>query len=143
EAMSAAAAESAGLEPDDVFQAVWRRESMMHTGLPNGMAVPHARLADLPKTHLVLARCRDGVDFDAPDGQNAKIVCLILTPDDDPGAQIEMLSLFAETFAEPDTRRRCLRVKSPTELRAVLNLAASSHEDNIVPHDDETLGAKG
>ncbi|MEM7682578.1 MAG: cation:proton antiporter [Planctomycetota bacterium] len=140
--MSHHAAEVAGLPPEQVFDAVWRRESMMHTGLPNGLAVPHARLDGLSKSVLVLARCGDGVDFDAPDGQSARLVCLILTPDSDPGAQIEMLSLFAEAFAEADTRRRCLRARNATELRAVLNLAATTHDDNIVPHDDVTLGEK-
>ncbi len=133
------AAENLGLDADAVYQAVWQRESVMHTALPHGLAVPHARLDDLPKPALVMARCSRGIDFDAPDGELARHVCLILTPTDQPDTQIELLSLFAETYGDADTRQRCLTAKSPTEYRAVLNLAASTPESHLTPHDNEVL----
>ena len=108
-----------------------------HTGLPNGLAVPHARLDKLQKPYVILARSAVGVDFDAPDGQLARVICLLLTPTSMPETQIELLDLFARTFSDDDTRQRVLHVETPTELLAVLNLA-SSHSEQI-PHDNETL----
>ena len=35
-----------GIEPDHIREPVAQREKLMHTGLPGGLAVPHARLPD-------------------------------------------------------------------------------------------------
>ncbi len=112
----------------------------MHIALPGGLAVPHARLDGLKKPHVFVARCRDRIDLHASDGEPSTLVCLILTPLDQPDTQIEMLSLIAKAFEDGATRTSCLRARTPTEFRAVLNLAASGHSEELTPHDDETLG---
>ncbi|MEM9915247.1 MAG: cation:proton antiporter [Planctomycetota bacterium] len=123
-----------------IFREVWSREQLMHTALPNGLAVPHARLPELGKPHVFIARSRDGIDFDAADGQLSRLICLILTPTEQPDTQIEMLALIAKAFESADVRQRCLMAKSPAEFRAVLNQAVSDAGADLVPHDSESLG---
>ncbi|MEM9882115.1 MAG: PTS sugar transporter subunit IIA [Planctomycetota bacterium] len=125
-----------------IFNEVWRRERAMRTALPDGLAVPHARLDGLKRPHVFIARHRTGIDFDAADGQLTRLVCLILTPTDQPDTQIEMLGLIASAFESETTRGRCLAATSPAEFRAVLNQAASDAGADLTPHDDVTLGAK-
>ncbi len=137
-AMSERAVELTEIDEAAIFKEVWARESAMHTALPNGLAVPHARLDRLSKPTVIVARSSRGVDFDAPDGQLAKLIFLLLTPTDQPASQLELLALVAKTFEEADTRSRCLQVQSPTEFLAVLNLATSA--DHVIEHDEETLG---
>lgn len=136
--MSERAVELTEIEEAAIFQEVWARESVMHTALPNGLAVPHARLDGLSKPTVIVARSSTGVDFDAPDGQLAKLIFLLLTPTDQPETQLELLALVAKTFDDADTRARCLQVRTPTEFSAVLNLATSA--DHVIEHDQETLG---
>lgn len=138
-AMAERAGEVTSLDAELIFKEVWARERIMHTALPNGLAVPHARLKDLNKPTVILARSHDGVDFDAADGQNARLIFLLLTPTDQPETQLELLSLVAKTFDSDITRARCLAATSATELRAVLNQAAAE-EAASQHHDDETLG---
>jgi len=138
-AMAERAGEVTSLDAELIFKEVWARERIMHTALPNGLAVPHARLKDLAKPTVILARSHDGVDFDAADGQNARLIFLLLTPTDQPETQLELLSLVAKTFDSDITRARCLAATSATELRAVLNQAAAE-EAASHHHDDETLG---
>ena len=78
--MSERAVELTEIEESAIFKEVWARESVMHTALPNGLAVPHARLDNLSKPTVIVARSTQGVDFDAPDGQLAKLIFLLLTP---------------------------------------------------------------
>jgi Kef-type K+ transport system membrane component KefB len=137
-AMSERAVELTEIEEAAIFKEVWARESVMHTALPNGLAVPHARLEGLSKPTVIIARSTQGVDFDAPDGQLAKLIFLLLTPTDQPETQLELLALVAKTFGETDTRSRCIQAGSPTEFRAVLNLATSA--DHVIEHDNETAG---
>ncbi|MEM7627741.1 MAG: cation:proton antiporter [Planctomycetota bacterium] len=124
-----------------IFNAVWAREQTMHTALPNGLAVPHARLENLGRPHVLIARSRDGIDFDAADGQLSRLICFILTPTEQPDTQIEMLSLIAKAFESADVRQRCISAGSPAEFRAVLNQAASEVGHDLTPHDASTLGA--
>ena len=137
-AMSERAVELTDIEEAAIFKEVWARESVMHTALPNGLAVPHARLEDLSKPTVIVARSTAGVDFDAPDGQLARLIFLLLTPTDQPATQLELLALVAKAFENADTRARCIQVGTATEFRAVLNLATSA--ESIIEHDDETLG---
>ncbi len=123
-----------------LFNAVWSREQVMHTALPHGLAVPHARLPNLGKPHVFVARCHEGIDFDAADGQLSRLICLILTPTEQPDTQIEMLALIAKAFDSEAVRARCLAAKSPAEFRAVLNQAASDAGTDLTPHDSATLG---
>ncbi|MFI4861488.1 MAG: cation:proton antiporter [Phycisphaerales bacterium JB063] len=138
-AMSARAKEVTGLDAESIYREVWARERVMHTALPHGLAVPHARLKDLNKPTVILARSHGGVDFDAADGMNARLIFLLLTPTDQPETQLELLSLVAKTFDNEIVRARCLAATNATELRAVLNQAAAE-ETASQHHDDETLG---
>ena len=124
--LASRAAQLTALPAKDIERAVIQRERIMHTGLPHHLAVPHARLAKLNKPYALLATVPDGVDFQAADGEPAKIVCMILTPTDQPEAQIELLNLFATTFGSEQTRRHVLKAQTPTELLAVLNRATAA-----------------
>jgi Kef-type K+ transport system membrane component KefB len=136
------AAELTSVDEDDIYREVMRREAVMHTALPHGLAVPHARLVDLAKPTVVIARSRDGIDFDAADGELSRLIFLILTPTDQPDTQIETLALIAKAFEKPEVRQRCLHADSPAEFRAVLNQAASEVGHDLTPHDSQTLGVK-
>lgn len=119
----------AGLIHDQVMT----RERIMHTGLPGGIAVPHARLRELSKPYVLIAVHQSGIDFDAPDGQPARFICLLLTPADEAEWQIMLLDLVARTLTPP-LRRQLLRCKTPTEFHAVLNQAASESRHHEAAH---------
>ena len=87
---------------------------------------------------MVVGRCTPGIDFDAVDGVPARLVCMILTPQDQPEAQIELLATVAETFSDPAIKQRALHSSTATEFRAALNLAANKPADELTPHDQET-----
>ncbi|MEO1237822.1 MAG: cation:proton antiporter, partial [Planctomycetota bacterium] len=126
---AADAVDKADLDAQTIDGAVWQREQMMSTGLPHAVAVPHARLPGLTKPVVVVSRSNAGIDFDAPDGQLAEIICLILTPEHDGEAQLELLAAVAEAFEADDTRRRCLDAATFTEFKAALvtSSTAGSH----------------
>jgi Kef-type K+ transport system membrane component KefB/mannitol/fructose-specific phosphotransferase system IIA component (Ntr-type) len=127
--LSMVAAKATGLPFATIDQAVWQREQQVHTGLGQGIAVPHARLASLKRPLIVVGRSDSGIDFDAADGEPARVICLLLTPYDQPQAQLELLDLVARAFARPERRAAALQAQSFTEFRAGLNLAHSTDRD--------------
>jgi PTS system fructose-specific IIC component len=111
-----------------LYDAVMERERVMATGLPDGLAVPHARMNAIKKPCVILGRSSTGVDFDSPDGQPARLIFLLLTPGEQPESQIELLNVVSQTFGDEEVRREVLTAKSPTELMAILNRAQGEGE---------------
>jgi len=118
--LSAAASAAAGRDAEAVTASVLAREGQASTGLGDRLAVPHARLAGLSRPVVALGLSDGGIDFDAPDGAPAQIIILILTPQDDDGAQLEILADVARTFRHESVRQRALEVRSFTELLALV-----------------------
>jgi K+:H+ antiporter len=123
--LSGPAADASGLDPLEIFEAAWRREQIMHTGLGDAIAVPHARMAGLKKPVVVVGRSEAGIDFDAADGKPAHIVCLLITARDDPGSQVELLRSVAQSFADPQARQTALAANTYTEFLAAIRLGES------------------
>ena len=119
------AAERAGLDSQAVVKAVLDRESLMGTGLGHGVAVPHARLAELRTPVVVVGTVPAGVDFEATDDEPVRLVFLILTPESEPIAQIQILRGIAHLCQTPHLREDAISSQSPTALLAALRIAGS------------------
>lgn len=123
------AAPIAGISAESIAHAVWQREQMMRTALEHGLAVPHARLAGLRKSIVLIGTSNRGIDFDSPDGEPARIICMLLTPTGNQTEQIELLAMVAHAFIEEETRRRVQNATSSTELLAAIRVAESHGQD--------------
>lgn len=113
-------AKSAGLSVAVITAAVLEREELMATGLGNSLAVPHARLPDLETPLVAVGLSEAGIDFEAPDGSLAHVIFLILTPQQDNGAQLEILADIAHSFKSEEVREKSRTVASYTEFLALV-----------------------
>jgi len=114
---------SAGLDEGAVAAAVFAREEMLHTGVGNDVAVPHARLASLGEPVVAVGLSERGIDFDSPDGRPAKIIFLVLTASQDRGAQTDILASIGGAFRNPDVTARALNANNVTEFVAAIRSA--------------------
>lgn len=123
--LALAAAEGAGLNAEATYMAVWEREMQSATGLGNHVAVPHARLEGLKTPMVAAGVSQEGVDFDAPDGEPARLIFLLLTPLHDDGAQIELLADISRKFGSGDLRSKAMQAATYTEFLALLRMQSS------------------
>jgi mannitol/fructose-specific phosphotransferase system IIA component (Ntr-type) len=65
---------------DAVAAAVKKREASMSTGIGLGIGIPHAATDLVTKAVGAVGRSKQGIDFDALDGQPVKTVALFLVP---------------------------------------------------------------
>ena len=93
------------LAADPIAAELVKRESLGSTGLGGGVAIPHARFADLKAPHAVLVRLRRAIDFEAIDGQPVDIVFLLLLPSDKAGEQLNALASVARRLRNADVLR--------------------------------------
>jgi len=79
----------------------WAREEKDETGLPGGIAIPHAKSAAVTQASLAFARLAPPVDFGAPDG-GADLVFLIAAPDTAAEEHLAVLSKLARSLMRDD-----------------------------------------
>jgi fructose PTS system EIIBC or EIIC component len=94
-------AQGRATDADGLFADAWAREQKDETGLPGGIAIPHARSSSVTEPTLAFARLSPGVEFGAPDGP-ADIVFLIAAPDGADEAHLAVLSQLARSLMKPE-----------------------------------------
>lgn len=99
------AANELGLDPNNVSDAVAKREALGSTGVGYGVALPHARVSHLKMPFGLLARLKHSVDFEAVDDQPVDIVFLLLMPEAADSVQLNALACIARKLRDPETLR--------------------------------------
>jgi PTS system fructose-specific IIA component/PTS system nitrogen regulatory IIA component len=84
-----------------LLEALLRREELGATAIGGGVAVPHAKAADIDRTIGALATFPAGVDFCAADGQPVRRVCVLLSPLDDAGEHLRLLESVSRRLRGP------------------------------------------
>ena len=94
------AASALRLDAAALADAIAQRERLGSTGMGDGIAIPHARIAGLSKPFGLLARLRRAIDFAAIDGQPVDIVFLLLLPSAARGEQLTALASVARRLRD-------------------------------------------
>ncbi len=126
QAMAEALASAAKLDARAVFDAVMMRERLAGTGVGEGAAIPHARLAGLDAPIGAFARLDPPIDFDALDGRPADLVFMLLAPADKGGDHLKALARVARALRRADVRERLRAARGSDEVLAVFTAPAHS-----------------
>ena len=94
------AANALRLDAAALADAIAQRERLGSTGMGDGIAIPHARIAGLSKPFGLLARLRRAIDFAAIDGKPVDIVFLLLLPSAAHGEQLTALASVARRLRD-------------------------------------------
>lgn len=108
---------------DEVLRAVQDRESVLSTGIGNGVAIPHGKSAAVPELRMAAGLTRESVDFDALDGQPVKLFFLLVGPESAAGAHIKALSRISRLVRKDSVRDRLMQAASAQEFFDVLREA--------------------
>lgn len=101
---------------ENVLEEVLAREKSMSTALGNEVAIPHSRSECVKKMILLIALAPEGLEFDALDGKAVKIFILILSPKNETGPHLQMISTLTRLLYEESTRNELLASKSVEEM---------------------------
>jgi PTS system fructose-specific IIC component len=86
---------------EDLAAAAIAREEKTPTGVPGGIAIPHARTEAVHEPSLAMARLSPAVDFGAKDGP-ADLVFMIAAPDGAGKEHLALLSKLARSLVKKD-----------------------------------------
>ena len=118
--------------PEAAIASVLRaRERLGSTGIGRGVAVPHARLADLDHPFGLFARLDQPIDFAAVDDQPVDLIFLILAPTASASEQLSAMSLAIRLFRDDDLCKRLRQADDAPALFALLADAAAIKADAL------------
>lgn len=101
---------------NQVFDSLFAREKLGSTGLGQGVAIPHGRIKGIKAAAGSLIRVREAVPFDAPDGQNVRLVFVLLVPERATDEHLQILSELAQMFCDKVFRENLFNAASPEDL---------------------------
>jgi len=118
--LSRIAAESVGLNKDQVYEAVITRRGSMTIGMGRGTAVPHATIGCIEKPIGVFATLNPAVDFEAVDGLPADLVMMVLAPENDERRLLVALSCVARSMRDAELVSRLRTAKDAEAIYTLL-----------------------
>lgn len=118
--MAEIAAKKSGIAAAAIADNLASRERLGSTGIGDGIAIPHARLAELRDSLCICAKLSKPVDFDAMDDQPVDFIVLLLSPAEEGRDALNMLSCVARKFREERVLPAICQAATAEEIHAVL-----------------------
>ena len=111
----------------EILDQVLRRESMMSTGIGNGVAIPHGKARAVDRVMAACAVSAKGVAFDAVDGEPAHIFILLVSPENVGAAHVKVLANISRLLKEESVRKGLREAKTQDAFLATLLAAESAY----------------
>lgn len=120
ERLAEALAVAAGVDDAAAVEAALARERLAGTGIGEGVAAPHARVAGVVRPLVAFARLDPPQDFDALDSRPADLVALLLAPADRGGEHLKALARISRVLRRAEIRDRLRAARGVDEIVAIL-----------------------
>ena len=120
--ISARAAELTGMAEREIFEIIQQREKLGSTGIGNGIAIPHGKLAKFQRLFGLFARLDRPIDFESLDGQPVDLVFLLLAPEAAGADHLKALAQVARLLRTPETAKMLRDSHDAEAIYAVLTM---------------------
>ena len=137
-------------DEEEYKKVVYAREEEGTTGIGEGIAIPHGKCSAVTKPGLAAMVVKNGVDFEALDGQPVELIFLIAAPDTKDNVHLDVLSklsvlLMDETFTkrlkEAGDKKEFLDIidKADREKNGVLSQDSNNADDKASENQKYSL----
>jgi nitrogen PTS system EIIA component len=114
-------------DPEAMLRVLLDREKLGSTGIGDGIAIPHGKLAGLDEMVVAFGRSRQGIEFAAMDGKPVYLIFLLMAPEDSAGQHLKALAKISRMLKDSTFRKNLREAKMHDDLVAL-----------IAQKDDET-----
>jgi len=121
------AAKITGMHERQIFDTLLERERLGTTGVGNGIAIPHGRLAGLTKLYGLFARVERPIDFDSIDEMPVDLIFLLLAPESAGADHLKALARVSRLLRDKAVCEKLRSADSSDALYALLTDSATSH----------------
>ncbi|MGQ0664246.1 MAG: PTS IIA-like nitrogen regulatory protein PtsN [Pseudomonadota bacterium] len=121
------AAAITGEQERAIFDVLLERERLGTTGVGNGIAIPHGKLAGLKRLHGVFARLAKPIDFEAVDDRPVDLIFLLLAPGTAGADHLKALARVSRLLRDRAVCEKLRGSDTVGALYALLTEPATSH----------------
>ncbi|MBP6818021.1 PTS IIA-like nitrogen regulatory protein PtsN [Ferrovibrio sp. MS7] len=125
--LASRAARLTGLHERQIFETLLERERLGTTGVGNGIAIPHGRIAGLPKLYGLFARVERPIDFDSIDEMPVDLVFLLLAPESAGADHLKALARVSRLLRDKGICEKLRGADSADAIYALLTDTPASH----------------
>jgi len=111
-----------------IFSTLIERENLGSTGIGDGVALPHGRIAGLDDVVGVFLHLKNALDFDAVDHLPVNLVFAILVPEDATEEHLYLLASLAGIFRNDEKRQKLLETTDPSLIRETFDMSVNSED---------------
>jgi PTS system nitrogen regulatory IIA component len=123
--VAAACAAATGHDAHAIFDVLWERERLGTTGVGNGIAIPHGRIAGLDKVVGFFARLAQPIGFEAIDDKPVDLVFVLLAPEAAGADHLRALATVSRQLRNPKLCEQLRRAKDADALYRLLTESAA------------------
>ena len=120
------AAEVSGLHERAIFDVLMERERLGTTGVGNGIAIPHGKLASLDRLHGLFARLKQPIDFHAIDERPVDLIFVLLAPENAGADHLKALARISRLLRNNGI---CDKLRGTDSAEALFAILTESQED--------------
>ena len=119
-----------GIIPDkeEYKQGILLRESLGTTAIGDEIAIPHAQLDSIMAPGIAAITVKNGVNYDAPDGQDVKLCFIIAAPKTGDNLHLQALAKLSTLLMNPSFKESLLQAKTEEEFLQIINEAESQRD---------------
>jgi PTS system nitrogen regulatory IIA component len=118
--LSQALAKRMAIDHRIIFETLLTREKLGSTGIGQGIAIPHGKIATLNRVYGFFAKLAQPIDFESVDGQPVDIVFALLAPDHAGADHLKALARISRLLRDPATVAKLRGTDSAEGLYAIL-----------------------
>lgn len=109
---------------DDIVRAIMKREQLGSTGIGGSKAIPHTKHAGADRLIGTVALSKNGVNFDAVDGEPVHVIVLLVSPQERPGDHLRALENVVRTMKDDNFIKALRGANSRDEVWKLLDESA-------------------
>jgi PTS system nitrogen regulatory IIA component len=108
-----------------LFETLMEREKLGSTGIGENVAIPHGKSDEVTQIITVLARSKNGVEFESLDQKPVHFVCMVIAPSHSTGQHLKVLARISRIFKNQGLREDILNAGNSDSIYSIL-----IHEDS-------------
>ena len=120
------AEQSYGINPEIAVEALLEREVLGPTGVGRGVALPHARIANLDRIVGCFIKLDRPIEFDAVDRQPVDLAFALFAPLSSGVEHLKALALVSRTLRDSDVCMKLRNNENSSTLHAILQQGPTS-----------------
>jgi PTS system nitrogen regulatory IIA component len=124
--LSQAMANRVAIDHRLIFETLLKREKLGSTGIGQGIAIPHGKVATLNRVYGLFARLSTPVDFDSVDGQPVDLVFVLLAPEHAGADHLKALAKISRLLRDSSVVAKLRGTSDAEGLYAILTEPAAS-----------------